>query len=66
MRSLIGILLFVFILSRIMLLLFLYRVAHIVHPENLNRDIHELVVKQNSELLKIKEKFRAFEGKVDY
>ena len=58
------ILLFVFILSRMMLLLLYYRLAQKVHPENFKRD--ELVVKLNRELLETKEKLRALEGKVDY
>ena len=64
MRPLILILLFVFIFSRIMLLLLHYRLAQKVHNENYKRD--ELVVKLNKELLETKEKLRALEGKVDY
>ena len=62
MRPVIVILLFVFILSRIMLLLLHYRLAQKVYSENFKRD--ELVVKLNNELLKTKEKLTASEGKV--
>ena len=64
MRPLILILLFVFILSRIMILLLLYRLKQKVRPENFKRG--DLVVKLNSELLETKEKLWALEGKADY
>ena len=42
-----------------------------VHPQDskqcvMDRDVHELLVKMNCELVRTKERLKAFEGRVDY
>ena len=55
----------------IVILLFTFSLGDNVHPQHskqclLDTDVHELLMKMKCELVNMKEKLRAFEGKVDY
>ena len=54
----------------VVILCFAFSLGDDVHPQEsrqcvMDKDVHELMIKMKCELVNMKEKLRAFEGKVD-